>query len=63
MKLSIVPTIEEASRPDHGSALQQLGRRLFLAKLAQFREGELTDKQIDAILKAVPPLFEKKSEK
>ena len=42
MKLSIVPTIEEASRPDHGSALQQLGRKLFLAKLAQFRAGELT---------------------
>jgi cyclopropane-fatty-acyl-phospholipid synthase len=37
-----VPTIDEASRPDRGSALQQLGRRLFLAKLAQFREGELT---------------------
>jgi cyclopropane-fatty-acyl-phospholipid synthase len=42
MKPSIVPTIDEASRPDHGSALQQLGRKLFLAKLAQFREGELT---------------------
>jgi cyclopropane-fatty-acyl-phospholipid synthase len=42
MKPSIVPTIDEASRPHHGSALQQLGRKLFLAKLAQFREGELT---------------------
>ena len=42
MKPSIVPTIDDASRPDPGSALQQLGRKLFLAKLAQFREGELT---------------------
>ncbi|MDQ1241710.1 MAG: cyclopropane-fatty-acyl-phospholipid synthase, partial [Pseudomonadota bacterium] len=42
MKPSIVPTIDEVSSPGHGSALQQLGRKLFLAKLAQFREGELT---------------------
>jgi cyclopropane-fatty-acyl-phospholipid synthase len=42
MKPSIVPTIDSAARPDHGSVLQQLGRRLFLAKLAGLREGELT---------------------
>ncbi|MDQ1311049.1 MAG: cyclopropane-fatty-acyl-phospholipid synthase, partial [Pseudomonadota bacterium] len=42
MKPSIVPTIDEVSSPGHGSALQQLGRKLFLAKLAQFRAGELT---------------------
>jgi cyclopropane-fatty-acyl-phospholipid synthase len=42
MKQSIVPTVDETERPDPGSALQQLGRRLFLAKLEQFRNGELT---------------------
>jgi cyclopropane-fatty-acyl-phospholipid synthase len=42
MKPSIVPTVDEAEQPNHGSALQQLGRKLFLARLAQFREGELT---------------------
>jgi cyclopropane-fatty-acyl-phospholipid synthase len=42
MKPSIVPTIDEARRAVRGSALQQLGRRLFLARLAELREGELT---------------------
>jgi len=42
MKPSIVPTIDEAPRAGRGTALQQLGRRLFLAKLAGLREGELT---------------------
>jgi cyclopropane-fatty-acyl-phospholipid synthase len=42
MKPSIVPTIDEAPRAGRGSALQQLGRRLFLARLAELREGELT---------------------
>jgi len=42
MKPSIVPTIDEAPRTGRGTALQQLGRRLFLAKLAGLREGELT---------------------
>ena len=42
MKPSIVPTLDDAVRPGPGSALQQLGRRLFLAKLGGLREGELT---------------------
>jgi cyclopropane-fatty-acyl-phospholipid synthase len=42
MKPSIVPTLDDPTAPVHGTALQQLGRRLFLAKLAGFREGELT---------------------
>jgi cyclopropane-fatty-acyl-phospholipid synthase len=42
MKPSIVPTVDTAARPDHGSWLQQLGRRLFLGRLAGLREGELT---------------------
>jgi cyclopropane-fatty-acyl-phospholipid synthase len=42
MKPSIVPTIDDAPRSGRGTALQQLGRRLFLAKLAGLREGELT---------------------
>ena len=42
MKPSIVPTLDEAPRAGRGTALQQLGRRLFLAKLAGLREGELT---------------------
>ena len=42
MKPSIVPTIDEAIRTGRGTALQQLGRRLFLSKLAGLREGELT---------------------
>jgi len=42
MKPSIVPTVDEAVRPDHGSTLQRLARRLFLAKLEGLREGELT---------------------
>lgn len=42
MKPSIVPTLDEPARSDRGSALQQLGRRLFLAKLAALQEGELT---------------------
>jgi len=42
MKPSIVPTVDEAPRARLGTALQQLGRRLFLAKLAGLREGELT---------------------
>jgi len=42
MKPSIVPTVDAAARPDHGSWLQRLGRRLFLERLAGLREGELT---------------------
>jgi cyclopropane-fatty-acyl-phospholipid synthase len=42
MKPSIVPTIDEAPRAGRGTTLQQLGRRLFLAKLTGLREGELT---------------------
>jgi len=42
MKPSIVPTFDEATRAGHGTALQQLGRRLFLSKLSGLREGELT---------------------
>lgn len=42
MKPSIVPTVDEAAHRDRGSALQQLGRRLFLARLRELREGELT---------------------
>lgn len=42
MKPSIVPAIDEATRPSHGTTLQQLGRRLFLTKLAGLREGEIT---------------------
>jgi len=42
VKSSIVPTADTAPRAGRGSALQQLGRRLFLGKLAQLREGELT---------------------
>jgi len=42
MKPSIVPTIDEAPRAGRGTALQQLGRRLFLARLAGLREGDLT---------------------
>jgi cyclopropane-fatty-acyl-phospholipid synthase len=42
MKPSIVPTADEFVRPADGTALQRLGRRLFLAKLAGLREGELT---------------------
>jgi len=42
MKPGIVPTVDAAARPGRGSALQQLGRRLFLARLAGLREGELT---------------------
>jgi len=42
MKPSIVPTVDAPARPDHGSWLQRLGRRLFLERLAGLREGELT---------------------
>ena len=42
MKPSIVPTLDAPPRAGRGTALQQLGRRLFLAKLAGLREGELT---------------------
>jgi len=42
MKPSIVPTLDEPAVAGHGTALQQLGRRLFLAKLAGLRAGELT---------------------
>ncbi|MCM2311221.1 MAG: cyclopropane-fatty-acyl-phospholipid synthase family protein [Steroidobacteraceae bacterium] len=42
MKPSIVPTIDSPPRAGRGTALQQLGRRLFLARLAGLREGELT---------------------
>jgi cyclopropane-fatty-acyl-phospholipid synthase len=42
MKPSIVPAVDAPVRPAGGSALQRLGRRLFLARLAQLREGELT---------------------
>jgi cyclopropane-fatty-acyl-phospholipid synthase len=41
MKPSIVPADVEGGVA-HGSALQRLGRSLFLAKLASLREGELT---------------------
>jgi cyclopropane-fatty-acyl-phospholipid synthase len=42
MKPSIVPTVDAAPRAGRGTALQQLGRRLFMARLAGLREGELT---------------------
>jgi cyclopropane-fatty-acyl-phospholipid synthase len=42
MKPSIVPTVDTPARPDQGSWLQRLGRRLFLERLAGLREGELT---------------------
>jgi cyclopropane-fatty-acyl-phospholipid synthase len=42
MKPSIVPAIDSAPRAGRGTALQQLGRRLFLARLAGLREGEIT---------------------
>ena len=42
MKPSIVPTLDDPARAGRGNTLQQLGRRLFLAKLAGLREGELT---------------------
>jgi cyclopropane-fatty-acyl-phospholipid synthase len=42
MKPSIFPTLDETPRAGRGTALQQLGRRLFLAKLAGLCEGELT---------------------
>jgi len=42
MKPSIVPTVDDTPRTGRGTALQQLARRLFLAKLAGLREGELT---------------------
>jgi cyclopropane-fatty-acyl-phospholipid synthase len=42
MKPSIVPAVDAPVRRAGGSALQRLGRRLFLARLAQLREGELT---------------------
>ena len=42
MKPSIVPTVDALAQPNDGTALQRLGRRLFLAKLANLREGELT---------------------
>jgi cyclopropane-fatty-acyl-phospholipid synthase len=42
MKPSIVPTVDSAPPAGRGTALQQLGRRLFMARLAGLREGELT---------------------
>ncbi len=42
MKPSIVPAVDALAQPNDGTALQRLGRRLFLAKLANLREGELT---------------------
>jgi cyclopropane-fatty-acyl-phospholipid synthase len=42
MKPSIVPTADATEYTAGGSALQRLGRRLFLGKLAGLREGELT---------------------
>jgi cyclopropane-fatty-acyl-phospholipid synthase len=42
MKPSIVPTADATEFTAGGSALQRLGRRLFLGKLAGLREGELT---------------------
>ena len=42
MKPSIVPAYPDADRTAAGNWLQQLGRRLFLGKLAGLREGEIT---------------------
>ncbi len=42
MKPSIVPAYADSARAEEGNWLQQLGRRLFLAKLAGLREGEIT---------------------
>jgi len=42
MKPSIVPTLDDPAAAGRGTALQQLGRRLFLAKLAALQAGELT---------------------
>ena len=43
MKPSIVPTLDDPTAAvDEGTALQRLGRRLFLGKLAGLRAGELT---------------------
>ena len=42
MKPNIVPAADAVPHASHGTALQQLGRKLFLAKLGGLREGELT---------------------
>ena len=41
MKSSIIPATAADSTPAHGTWLQQLGRKLFLARLAELRAGEL----------------------